>query len=350
MDKFQSLPSYSDILDSLRKKKRKPHLLLGNGFSMAYNSNIFSYNALSSLVQNDADNELKKLFDCVKTSNFETILQDLRIAYQLCKAFGADKNVLESIIYAGKKLRNKLIESIEILHPEHVFKISEEECKTCYEFLRYYIDNHGNVFYTNYDLLLYWVLMRSVNLSMDGFGRAEAFEGEDPNSTDLVWGKYKDQQSIYYLHGALPLFDNGTDIVKEEYNIGEFLIEKIRKNISKRKYPIFVTAGTAEEKLQHIMHNKYLAYSYDKLTSISGSLVTFGFQFGEYDTHIIDAINQAAYYGAIKDGERLWSVYIGVYSENDFTHILSIKNKFKCKVNIFDAKTINPWQSNEFVL
>lgn len=344
MTGFESLPSYNDVISSLKHKKRTIHLLLGNGFSIAYNPTIFSYNALSNYVKNNNCEGLNKLFDCVKTTNFETVLRELRIAYKLCKVFGAENLVLSKIIASGKLLKNHLIEAIESLHPEHVFKISDAECARCHEFLQTYINNNGNIFYTNYDLLLYWVLMRSTKSSMDGFGRAEPMNGEDPNETELIWGKYKNQQSVFYLHGALPLFDDGIDIVKEEYQNGTFLIDKIRENIAKEKYPIFVTAGTPEEKLQHIMHNKYLEYCYEQLSTIKGSLVTFGFQFGSYDTHIIDAINKAAYHGAIKDGEKLWSIYVGVYSEDDWRHMQSIKKQFECKLNIFNARTINPWQ------
>ncbi len=345
MESLDSLQSYSSIISYLQNKKRTLHLLLGNGFSIAYDPSIFSYNALSDYVQDKQNEELTKLFDCVKTTNFEIVLRELRIAYKLCKTFGAENYVLNKIVSSGKLLKKHLIEAIENLHPEHVFTISDEQCSKCYEFLQTYIDNEGKIFYTNYDLLLYWVLMRSSSASMDGFGRAEPQDGEDPNETKLIWGKYKNQQSVFYLHGALPLFDDGIDVVKEEYSYGTFLIDKIRKNIAQEKYPIFVTAGSSEEKLQHIMHNKYLEHCYEQLCSIKGSLITFGFQFGSYDNHVIDAINKAAYNGALKDADKLWSVYIGVYSESDLNYINSIKDNFKCKVKLFDARTINPWYS-----
>lgn len=42
--------TYAEVVESLSKKKRKVHLLLGNGFSMAYDPKIFSYNALYDFV------------------------------------------------------------------------------------------------------------------------------------------------------------------------------------------------------------------------------------------------------------------------------------------------------------
>jgi hypothetical protein len=78
------------------------------------------------------------------------------------------------------------------------------------------------------------------------------------------------------------------------------------------------------------------------LCNIEGSLITFGFNFGEYDTHIIDAINVAAKMGR-KKPDKLWSVYIGVYSDENLKHILKIKEKFKCKITPYNARTINIW-------
>lgn len=84
-------------------------------------------------------------------------------------------------------------------------------------------------------------------------------------------------------------------------------------------------------------------FCFDKFSSIKGSLITFGFNFGDNDTHIIEAINIAANQGK-KAQDKLWSVYIGVYSDADLMHIEKIKTKFKCKVNLYNAKTTNVWQ------
>ena len=93
------------------------------------------------------------------------------------------------------------------------------------------------------------------------------------------------------------------------------------------------------------MHNKYLSYCYETLSNIQGSLITYGFNFGEYDEHIIDAINHAAKPGH-KYPDRLLSIYIGIFSEEDKKHIESIEHKFKCKVHIFDSKTADIWGKN----
>ncbi|MEQ8926077.1 MAG: DUF4917 family protein [Fulvivirga sp.] len=345
---FESLPDYNSVVDYLKKKNRTRHLLLGNGFSMAYDKDIFSYNALFNFIQNLKDQTLSKVFKAINTKNFELVMQQLDNFIEIAISLNADKGFIDQLKDSHNSLQNSLIDSIKELHPEHVFTIPEEKSKHCFNFLDGFISSNGKVFTTNYDLLLYWVLMRNkAKGAVDGFGREivnpEAYqEGEEFQYSELIWGKYKKEQSVYYIHGTLPFFDNGIDIIKEEYTSDHYILENIKSRLDKKEYPIFVTAGNGEEKLAHIMHNKYLTHCYEELCNVQGSLITFGFNFGEYDEHIIDAINRASKYG-LKSGDKLFSVYIGVYTKKDFEHIQSIKKKFLCKVNLYNAQTAKIW-------
>jgi hypothetical protein len=346
------LETFDDVLTSMKTKKRPFHLLLGNGFSMAYDPDIFSYNALYNFIET-LDNELlSKLFGIVNTKNFETIMEQLDTFSALLDAFGSDAKLKKKVAKASAILKNSMIDAIKALHPEHVFAVPQKKSDACARFLRKFLKTDGHIYTTNYDLLLYWVLMRNQVLeSVDGFGR----DRENPDEyvpegeleySELRWGKYRDNQDIFYVHGALPLFDTGVEIVKEEYDSSHYLLENIGERISRGEYPIFVTAGNGREKLTHIMHNRYLTHCYESLSNIEGSLVSFGFNFGEYDDHIIDAINTAAKFGR-RLPDKLWSVYIGVYAPEDKEHIESIAHRIKCKVHIYDAKTANVWSRAE---
>lgn len=192
--------------------------------------------------------------------------------------------------------------------------------------------------------------MRSVgDQHVDGFGRellndADGFvELEDQNWSGLHWGKYRESQNVFYLHGALHFFDKGIAVEKEKYDVYNYLLDKIRARMEKGEYPIFVAAGDSLQKLSHIRHNQYLTYCYDSFCKIGGSLVTYGFGFGFYDEHILAAINRAA---RQKSEGKLLSVYIGVYSEEDLKRIEQIEQKIKCKVHIYDAKTVDLWGWN----
>lgn len=340
--------SFDDVLSHLRKSNRTAHLLLGNGFSMSYDPNIFSYNALYDFIGSLNDEILSKLLDAVKTKNFELIMQQIDTTIALLNAFDADQALQLKLSSASAKLKSSLLDAIKSLHPEHVFKVPNEKSIACSNFLKKFLNNNGNIFTTNYDLLLYWVLMRQqVDNAIDGFGReilnpVEATSGEEPEWSDLTWGPNKSKQNIHYVHGALPLFDTGIDVIKEEYSDEGYLLENISKRLDGGHYPIFVTAGNGEEKLTHIRHNSYLSHCYDELANVNGSLITFGFGFGDYDTHIIDAINKAAHKGS-NQPPKLWSIYIGTYSESDEKRINEISNRFHTKVNTFDARTVNVW-------
>jgi cellobiose-specific phosphotransferase system component IIA len=343
------LESFDDVQKSMKSNPdRNFHLLMGNGFSMAYDPTIFSYNALHEFITKLDDDLISKLLGVIKTKNFEIIMQQLETFAGLIEAFGSDKSLKSKVEKASKKLKQSLLDAIKALHPEHVFTIPQEKSDACATFLKVFLDSQGHIYTTNYDLLLYWVLMRNgIMKSVDGFGRERENPDEDvpPEEfeySELRWGKHKEEQNIFYVHGALPLFDTGVEIVKEEYDSQHYLLANINERLDQGDYPIFVTAGNGREKLTHIMHNRYLSHCYDCLSNITGSLVTFGFNFGEYDEHIIHAINAAAKHGK-KSFPKLLSIYIGVYSDADHKHIEKIAEQFKCKVHIFDSKTASVW-------
>ena len=336
--------TFQDVLASIQKNNKRPfHLLLGNGFSMAYDLAIFSYNALHDFIQNAHDPDLETILGVIETKNFEVIMQQLGTCAALVDAFGGDPALRQRIEDASARLRSGLLDSVQKLHPEHVFKVPQKQSEACAVFLTTFLDTGGHLYSTNYDLLLYWVLMRNSVPHVDGFGREPENPDDPPDDyiwSELVWGKHRDDQNVFYLHGALPLFDDGVAVIKEEYDEYNYLLQKIRARMESAEYPIFVTAGDGRQKLTHIMHNHYLAYSYESLCTVDGSLVTFGFNFGEYDEHIINAINRAA---RQKPPAKLWSIYIGVYSDDDRQHIKQIEHKFKCKVHIYDTNTAQVW-------
>lgn len=348
------LETFDDVLNSIRKnKKRQFHLLLGNGFSVAYDPDIFSYNALHDFVSDLNDKDLSAILEVIETSNFEVIMQYLDSFSALVTAFGGDPSLKQRVDAASTKLKESLLNAVKALHPEHVFIVPEEQSKACANFLKIFLDSGGSIYSTNYDLLLYWALMRNNVLNhVDGCGRVlendtgEFMEPEDQIWSDLIWGINREKQNVFYLHGALQFFDNGVDVVKEEYDEYNYLLEKVSARMEDGEYPIFVTAGDGQQKLNHITHNQYLTYCYDNFCEAEGSLVTFGFGFGPYDGHIIDAINSAAKKSAYG---KLWSVYIGVYSDDDKKHIEKLERNgaFRCKVHVYDATTVNLWGENQ---
>jgi hypothetical protein len=65
--KFEDLLDYKSVVDKLNKRKYPKHLIMGNGFSMAYDHKIFSYNALYDFIEKLEDPTLSKLFEVINT-------------------------------------------------------------------------------------------------------------------------------------------------------------------------------------------------------------------------------------------------------------------------------------------
>lgn len=341
------LDTFDDVQASIHKNRARPFsLLLGNGFSMAYDPSIFSYNALYDFVTAINDPDLTTILGVVETRNFEIIMRHLDTFDALIGAMGNYPKLRDRIQLASSNLKNGLLDAVRALHPEHVFTISEDQSVACSNFLKLFLDTGGNIYSTNYDLLLYWVLMRNAVVDhVDGCGRelenADDHPADDEQVwSDLLWGKHRDDQNVFYLHGALQFFDDGVNIVKETYDSYHYLLENIHSRMEQGEYPVFVAAGDGRQKLAHIMHNRYLTHCYERLCQASGTLVSFGFNFGPYDEHIIEAINRAARQPLDR---RLWSIYIGTYSDADRDHIRSISHKFRPKVRIYDARTVPVW-------
>ena len=341
--------NFEDVMTALAKKKRTAHLLLGNGFSMAYDSSIFSYNALFDFVASLQDPLLARVLGAMKTKNFELMMEQLDAFTVLLDVFEGDEAIKTRVQAAHDGLRRSLIDAIKALHPEHVFKVPAEKSASCAKFIDRFLKTGGSVFTSNYDLLLYWILMREgVPNACDGFGRELLNPVEVENKTEeqvwseLRWGPNRSNQNVFYVHGSLPLFDTGTDVVKEQYDEDGYLVEKIRARIDADDYPVFVTAGTGDEKMAQIRANPYLADCYDHLSSVDGSIVTFGFAFGDSDLHIVEALNRATHLGS-KDVPKLWSIYIGVFSEGDMKRAEALGRLLHAKINTYDARTAQLW-------
>ena len=340
--------NFDAMMAELQSKKRKAHLLLGNGFSMAYDPAIFSYNALYDFVSSLHDKVLAGVLGAMKTKNFELMMEQLETFSKLLDVFAGPADLKEKVEHAHQGLRKSLIDAIKSLHPEHVFTIPAEKSAACAAFVNRFLETGGSIYTSNYDLLLYWVLMRqAVPNACDGFGRellnpAEADQKADQEWSKLWWGPNRSRQNVFYLHGALPLFDTGAEVEKEQYDEAGYLLENIKTRIEQDHYPVFVTAGNGHEKLAQIRSNPYLADCYDHLSAVDGSLVSFGFGFGGYDTHIIEALNRATHHPT-KGTPKLWSVYIGVFSEADRQRAEEVAKQLHAKVHTYSAQTAAIW-------
>src|SRR6202035_1072609 len=121
----------------------------------------------------------------------------------------------------------------------------------------------------------------------------DGFRTPNEGSTDFVsWDIEKtDSQNLFYLHGALHIFDAGSELQKFTWiNTGIKLIEQIRNALDDKKFPLFVSEGTSSEKMDKIMHSNYLSRGMRSFSKIGGNLFIYGHSLADNDKHILNLI------------------------------------------------------------
>lgn len=295
----------------------KRHALLGNGFSISCRPDIFVYGRLFERADfSDLSPSAKLAFEALDTQDFEKVISVLRDASALLTAYsGAKTGLIRQLQEDADGLREVLVQAIASSHPDWPGDISDSEYAAC----RGFLSNFDNVYTLNYDLLLYWAVMHDADGkkidSDDGFRTPEG----DLESEYVVWEpETSRRQNIWYLHGALHVFDAGTEIQKYTWiNTGQRLIEQIRDALEMNLFPLFVAEGKSNEKLDRIMHSEYLAKGKRSFSSIQGALFIHGHSLAANDEHFLKVIEK----GKVKH------VYVGLFGDEDSEANRAIKSR-----------------------
>ena len=310
--------------------KKKINLLIGNGFSMAWNHQIFSFpNLLKSADSHQmfADcPEVRKLFDVFETTDFEIVIKHLQSAATINTAYGIDHNSVERLNADADKLKNILASVIAKNHPEYPSDITETQSASCREFL----SNFSKIFTLNYDLLLYWTVNVHETLEFrDGFHAPN----EEPDAEYVCWqlGDERNSPNLIYLHGALHLFDLGHEIKKFSWiRTGIRLKEQVLNALNENKYPVFVSEGTSLQKLDRINHQSYLCRSFRSFQQTTGTLFIYGSGLKDNDLHIMQAIECGKY-------KRLFISVYGDLESADNKKLIANANRMKSRRNQIEA-------------
>ncbi len=338
--------SYPAALAETEPGKR--HILLANGFSIACRPNIFQYRKLFEQANFTDLPRAKVVFDALATNDFERVIRALRDFAALAGVYypQGPKGQLRAKKDADA-LREVLVRTIADSHPARPADIQTQE----YEYARVFLSDFDRIYTLNYDLLLYWTLMQrelKPDVSCDdGFRKPE----DEPEAAYVSWepGNIY-SQNVYYLHGALHLFDAGTELQKYTWlNTGIPLIDQIRAAMTENKFPIFVSEGTSDHKYERIRHNDYLAKAYRSFLQIGGpghALFVYGHGMAENDEHILSAIEH-------NKVSRLYVSLHGNLSSATNRHIikrasampLNRRGRHTLEVKFFDAETAPVWKA-----
>ena len=320
------------------------HVLLGNGFSIACRPDIFLYGKLYEQANfSKLSPTAKKAFEALETQDFERVIKALRDTKLILEAYGcAQQSFLNTLQSDADGLRELLVETIAHSHPAWPGEITEAEYAAC----RAFVSNFNTVYTFNYDLLLYWAQMHTEEgvgpSSDDGFRKSDI----DYDAAYVVWEPSQShEQNTWFLHGALHVFDTGTEIQKYTWaNTGVRLIDQIRNALSKGFFPLFVSEGTSAEKLERIRHSDYLAKAYRSFSEITGALFIYGHSLADSDEHYLKRIEKG----------KLAQIYIGLHgdpSSNSNKRIIRRADKMinnrrrgsTLGISYFDTATASVW-------
>jgi hypothetical protein len=330
---------------------KKRHLLLGNGFSIALCPKIFTYNTLLQRARESGKltSQLEAAFARLRTTDFETVMEVLESGAQVVSLYEPSEMVstlAQQLQADAALLRDALAETIAENHPARPHDIAQEQYASCRRFLAHF---GGRIYTLNYDLLLYWTLMQAELgpkiKSDDGFRHPEDWE-----NPCVTWDVQKTKgQRIFYLHGALHIYDAGSELLKFTWSKTVIpLVEQIKKSLEERVYPLIVTEGTSDQKLDRIQHSGFLNRAYRSFSEISGSLFIYGHSLAANDEHLLKLIDKG----------KLNKVFVGIYGDPELdsnrkiierARLFRDRRPFESSVEVhfFDASSAHVWDGQE---
>jgi hypothetical protein len=294
----------------------KKHLLLGNGFSIALKPDIFTYGSLYENANFTGVPYAREIFDALQTKDFEIIIKLLNDMAKIISIYqDGDLAVAQRLRQDAAAIKTILVDTIASRHPDRPHQITPHQYAACREFLK----NFDHYYTLNYDVLLYWTLMQDEVDEWkpnhdDGFRAPE----DNLDAPYVSWQSHN-SSTVHYLHGALHLFDAGSEITKYTWARTDIpIIDQIRQALDQEKYPIFVSAGSSASKQKRILHNAYLHKALRSLGSITGSVFVFGHSLDDNDRHIFKEI--------VKN-TRIKALYVSLYGDSDSVANSAIKRK-----------------------
>ncbi|HEV2571813.1 MAG TPA: DUF4917 family protein [Beijerinckiaceae bacterium] len=256
-----------------------PSLLIGNGFSQ----NIwksFGYQSLFETASRGDGAQLKQedveLFDCLETRNFEAVLSALSISKAVISTLQQD---VQMINQREASIRDALIKAVHTVHIPW-----REMDEKILNHVSAALSSFASVYCTNYDLVTYWAMMKDPKTFRDYF-----WSGEFDVSDTEIW--QKNATAVHFVHGGLHLYRRaGGQTVKRKASENQSLLELFATPFDDAM-PLFISEGTAKEKLASIYRSDYLSFVYARLSKDDAPMVIFGSSLSDTDKHIIDAVD-----------------------------------------------------------
>ena len=265
--------------DLIKGDFKKSSILLGNGFSINFSDTLI-YKNLYDFFITKSSNESKKLFEAFDTRNFEKVLESIEVAKTVCATLNIDTTAFENF---KKEVREGLIDSINTIHPRPISVDYDLVSTIAKQFTDF-----NQIFTTNYDLFLYYIVLKTRRFGDHFFNK---------HSAKYMYYAEPDQMNsnhIYFLHGALFLFETGITTLKILRPQDGWLLNRITDEIAQNNYPLFISEGKSEAKLKSIQSNRYLTFALNQFQKCSDkNLVIYGHSLSEQDEHLVKIIDKS---------------------------------------------------------
>jgi hypothetical protein len=285
----RSIMTFTEAIDDAKSKGYRRSVLLGNGFSMAYDTSVFGYESLAKEATLAGLSVPKaRMFKLLGSSNFEVVVDLLRASAKMQRLYGGDETLARSMLADARVVRNGLADVLADRHPANNLVLPDAEVAQA----RVFLSNFRQIYTLSYDLLLYWVVNRT------GVGprvpKADGFEyATAEQDGGLIWKSNPTQgrQRIFFLHGALHLFvESDKRLHKLSYTSDGPLVSALRSRLRSGKYPLVVTEGKRAEKEARIDSSSYLRTAHRRLANIDGALFVHGVSMSQNDDHVFEPL------------------------------------------------------------
>jgi len=278
--------------DWIKEDFEKSSILLGNGFSINFSETLIYKNLYDFFITKSSVGS-KDLFEAFDTRNFEQVLESIETAKIVCTALSINTTAFETY---KKEVREGLIDSINTIHPRPIsvdYHLISQVAKAFTGF--------NQIFTTNYDLFLYYIILETKKFG-DHFFNAYSQKYKCFGEPDQM-----NNNHIYFLHGALFLFESGLTTLKILRPKNGWLLNRITDEIADNNYPLFISEGKSETKLKSIQSNQYLNFALNQFeTCVDKTLVIYGQSLSEQDEHLVKIIDKSFEKIAISIRPQAW--------------------------------------------
>ena len=218
------------------------NLLIGNGFSISFDSAFGNLSGLETTYLSDEDKK-----QTIKTSTDKIYDQ---IAYDFSLEESKNGNSTNKITPANKETLPYLFNKTLSVHPYDASSIKESEAESCIRFLKPYLEK-GKVFTINYDMLILWAIARAYEtMDKEDVALIPSYnDGFMDDRNNLLYWKESKNQNVFYCHGALDIEPSGKECYKRKLEQMSLLSVTRRILRSNLNHCVLVSKETYKEKI-----------------------------------------------------------------------------------------------------